>query len=142
MPYSTLSDLKKKIDEAVLIQLTDTAGAGVIDEDKVSRAISGADALIDSHVGKVYAVPLAPAPQIVSDMSADIAIAKLHEFRSLGSAVWQVAHERAVTLLEKIAQGAVTLDGVSQAPAPSQEADTAGFSSAPRRFSRESMKGM
>jgi phage gp36-like protein len=38
MAYSGLDDLKKKIDETVLIQLTDTTDAGVVDSAKTDRA--------------------------------------------------------------------------------------------------------
>lgn len=143
MAYSTLDDLKKKIDEMTLVRLTDTTGSGQIDEDKVARAIRDADALIDSYAGKVYAVPFSPAPEIIADISATLAVANLHTYRSLESPVWNEARERALALLEKVARGEVTLKDAAGGPAASPDISGAAmFSAAERRFSREKMKGM
>jgi len=143
MPYSTSADLSKKIDESALIQLTDTTGSGVVDPDKVDRAIRDADAVIDSYVSKVYKTPLAPVPHVITGLSATLAIAGLHRFRSVDSPVWSAAHDAALGFLRKVAGGDVTLEGAVTEPAPADDvSSTVTFNSAERRFSRESLKGM
>ncbi|VAX21124.1 hypothetical protein MNBD_NITROSPINAE02-507 [hydrothermal vent metagenome] len=142
MAYSSIDDLKKKIDEIKLIQLTDIGGSGRVDSVKVESAIAEADALIDSYVSRVYQTPLGPVPNIVVDISATIAIGNLHRFRCVESLVWTKAYENAILFLKKVAGGAVTLEGAVTEPSPSGNASSAGFSSADRRFSRETLKGM
>jgi len=143
MAYSVLDDLKKKIDEAVLVQLTDTTDSGVIDSAKTDRAIRDADALIDSYAGKMYKVPMSPAPDVITDISATLAIAGLHKFRSVDSPVWSEAYGRAVEFLSKVASGAVTLEGAVAEPAGADDVSSSQmFTAQERRFSRDLLKGM
>lgn len=143
MPYSTLDDLKKKIDEPVLVRLTDTDSTGAVNTAKVERAIRDADALIDSYVGKIYKTPLSPVPPVIADASATIAIVYLHMLRSAPSPVWEAAYDRVVELLQKVVDGAATLEGSVEEPALSRDlSESSMFSAALRRFSREKLEGM
>ncbi|HEB71346.1 MAG TPA: DUF1320 domain-containing protein [Nitrospirae bacterium] len=143
MAYSVLDDLKKKIDEAVLVQLTDTTDSGVVDSAKTDRAIRDADALIDSYTGKVYKVPMSPAPDVITDISATLAIAGLHKFRSVDSPVWSEARGKAIEFLGKVAVGAVTLEGAVIEPVSADGLSSPQtFTAQERRFSRDLLKGM
>lgn len=143
MAYSTLDDLKNKIDEAALIQLTDTAGSGAVDAARAERAIRDADALIDSYVGKVYKVPMNPVPHIVTDVSAALAVFNLHMFRSVDSPVWNGAREKALSFLREVAEGKAALEGaVAEPQAADDTAGAAYFDAQDRRFSRGLLKGM
>lgn len=143
MAYSNVDDLKIKIDETALIQLTDTAQTGRIDTAKVDRAVRDADALVDSYVSRVYKVPMNPVPNVIVDISSTMAIMNLHRFRSLESAVWKNAYDAAVSFLIKVSQGSATLEGAVKEPAPSDNtSSSASFDSAPRQFTRDSLKGM
>lgn len=138
--YSTLDDLKKKIDQTVLVQLTDTTASGGIDTAITDRAIREADAEIDSYAGKVYTVPLAPVPYVIVDVSAALAIAKLHEFRSVESDIWKSAQDRALRFLKDVATGAVTLEGVVSEPDQSPSSSIS-FDGPDKTFTREELKG-
>lgn len=141
MAYCTVDDLKKKIDEATLIQLTDTSGAGVVDTIVTTQAIAWADALIDVHVSRVYQTPLAaPVPPLIVDLSATLAVASLHRFRSLDEPVWSNAAREMVELLEKIANGETPLEGAAPEP-PSSGNSSATFTASARRFSRDLLEG-
>ncbi|MBI4827227.1 MAG: DUF1320 domain-containing protein [Nitrospinae bacterium] len=142
MPYTTLDQLKNKIDEAALIQLTDTANTGAIDATTVQRAIAAADALVDAYAGSVYLVPMDPVPPVAADLSATIAIALLHRFRSADSPVWNAAYRDAIEFLREVAARRATLEGAAE---PSPAADLSAnlsFTANPRRFSRQSLEGM
>jgi phage gp36-like protein len=141
MAYVTINDLIITIDEATLITLTDTAGAGVVDTTVAERAIREADAMVDAYVSKVYSVPLSPVPDLVADIAATIAVANLHRYRSIESAVWSDAWKNAVTALQKIADGSVALEGRVAEPAGSANA-AAVFIANDRRFSRNDLSGM
>lgn len=143
MAYCSLDDLKKKIDEATLVQLTDTTGAGVVDTAKTDRAIRDADAMINAYAGKVYKVPINPVPYVIADTSATLAIVNLHRFRSVDTPVWSAEQGRAMEFLKNVADGAVTVEGAIPQPAPADDiSDTAGFTTAQRLFSRDLMKDM
>ena len=141
MAYCTVDDLKKKITEATLIQLTDTTGGGVIDIPTAQGAIQDADAVINAHASVVYQTPFEPPPMLIADLSSTIAIAHLHRYRSIEEPVWNRAYESAIVILEKIAAGSVTLEGVVKEPTSSGNS-AASFDVADRRFSRDSLKGM
>jgi phage gp36-like protein len=143
MSYCTEDDLKKKIDEAVLIQLTDTTNSDQIDSAKVDRAIRDADALIDSYASKMYKAPMNPVPHLVCELSATLAIHNLHRFRSIESPVWSEAGEKAIELLTQVSKGLVTLEGAIQEPKAADDvSSTSTFSAQDRRFSRELLKDM
>ncbi len=110
MAYSDYDSLLKCISEAELIQLTDDAGAGVVDQDIVAEAIEAADEEIDSYLATVASVPLDPVPGLVAALSADIAIWNLCARR--GDACPEVREKRydaSVKKLERISKGIMSL---------------------------------
>ncbi len=142
MPYCTLDDLKKKIDDARLIELTDTVNnpPTTIDTARIVQAIQDADAFIDSHAAGKYNVPMTPVPHVVRDCSATLTVYFLHLFRSLEPEVWRNRYEDATKWLAKVANGQVQLDGVIQEPDPSGD-NVASFTADERVFSRDTLKG-
>jgi phage gp36-like protein len=143
MSYSSLDDLKRKVDERTLIELTDTTASGQVDLATVERAIRDASAMVDSFAGKHYKVPFNPVPHAVADATAALAARALHRYRGLSSPAWEKAGEEAMAFLEKLSEGKVALDGAVQKPAPSDDASsTLTFTGPGRVFSRSSLKGM
>lgn len=143
MSYCSLDDLKKKVDERTLIELTDTTSSGQVDATAVERAVRDASAIVDSFAGKHYKVPFDPVPHAVADAAAALAIRALHRFRGLSAPAWEKAGEEAMAFLEKLSVGKTALDGAVQKPAPSDDvSSTLTFTSADRVFSRDLLKGM
>jgi phage gp36-like protein len=142
MPYSTVTDLLSRVNEATLVQLTDTANTGAVDAALAQNAIADADALINSLIAPVYQVPLASVPRVITDHSASIAVYKLHLFRSVDPGVWKDAYQNAVAFLHAVAEGKVTLEGNTVEPPPSANLSNAlEFTAEPRNFSRTKLKG-
>jgi len=54
MAYCTLEDLKEKVSEDVLIELTDDEDTGVIDTSRTDRAMADAESEIDSYCAARY----------------------------------------------------------------------------------------
>ena len=143
MSYCTLDDLKMKVDERALIELTDTTGSGQVDATAVERAVRDASAMVDSFAGKHYKVPFNPVPHAVSDAVAALAARALHRFRGLSSPAWEKAADEAMAFLEKLSEGKAALDGAVQKPAPSDDvSSTLAFTGPGRVFSRDLLKGM
>lgn len=110
MAYSTLSDIRQRIGERELIELTDDDGSGLVDEDVAASAIADADEEIDSYVGSRYAVPITPVPGILRKFSADIAIYNLHSRRDDSiPEIRKARYENAVKFLTAVASGKISL---------------------------------
>jgi phage gp36-like protein len=152
MAYCTLDDIKKALEEATVIQLTDDenlkpAAIDPVDPDhaaiiaRVDEAIETADAEIDGYCAVKYSVPLSPVPAVVNKLSVELAIYYLHGRRSIPEKI-EKRYERAVSRLKDIARGLLSL-GVDPEPAASTSADSAQANKAvsDRVFTRDSLKG-
>ena len=140
MAYCIQDDILDQVDEAVLIQLTDDAGAGAVDADKVTRAIEDADGTIDAYCEGRYTIPLSPVPDKIRQISVDIAIYNL--FSRRGDAAPEVRkdrHKEAIRFLEAVRDGKARLGAAT--PAPANTPDTVSISSNTRIFTRDKMSG-
>ena len=117
MTYSTEADILLQIDKETLINLTDDADSGSINDDVVNQAISDADALIDSYIGSNYTVPLTTVPQIIKTISVDIAIYNLYSRRmDTMPDVRKDRFKNALKYLQDIANSKISLPGGSTSP--------------------------
>ena len=73
MGYATQQDLVERFGEEELIQLTDREHAQLIVADVIDRALSDADAEIDSYLGVRYTLPLVSIPVLLVGVAANIA---------------------------------------------------------------------
>ncbi len=109
MPYCEKSDILQEIDEAELIGLTDDAGAGSVDDGKISAAIAKADALIDSYCGQVETVPFTNVPGVIKQHSVTIALYFLFSRRNAVPENRKEDYDRALSHLKDIAAGRASL---------------------------------
>lgn len=123
MAYCSLDDIKEKISEERLIQLTDDAGAGVVDTACVARAIADAGAEIDAYCGSRYQVPLNPVPGIVRKFCVDIAIYSLLQRREGASEDRQRDYKNAVAFLQNVASGKAGLGAQPEPAAPDEDSN-------------------
>ena len=113
MMYCTLDDLKKRLDEEVLVRLTDDTGTGEIDQAVVEEVIAQAQAEIDGYLEGRYQVPLEPVPVLLRRLCADIAVYLLFSRRGLEEAgpdgvVWK-AYQAARDTLSRMAKGEIRI---------------------------------
>jgi len=139
--YCTLDDLKKKIPEKVLIELTDDEGLGVMDQQRVEEAISAASDEIDLYIGKVAKLPLEQdqVPPVLKGLCADMAI--YHLYARLREEIPQARADRyrnAHKLLEKILRGEVSI-GLEPPPEAPPNRDVL-ISSREQIFDEETME--
>jgi phage gp36-like protein len=141
MAYSTTQDLLNRINEETLLQLADTDDDGVADEAIVQSAIADADSLINSMISPVYQVPLTSVPRVIRELSAAMAIYRLHLFRSADPGVWKDEYALALEFLQSVAAGKAALEGlVPEPPASADLSGTADFKAKERGFSRDELK--
>ncbi len=119
MAYSAQADILEQISEAQLIQLTDDANAGAVDDSVCSRAIADADAEIDSYCGSRYTVPFDTVLPIIRKMSVDIAIYNLYARRKGAPEDRLARYNNAVRFLRDVARGLTSLG----ADAPAEPVD-------------------
>lgn len=130
MTYATQDDLVKRFGEAELLQLTDpTGGLGAIDAARVAQALADADRLIDGYCGGRYAIPLAPVPDLVNRIAADLARYYLHTTQP--PELVKDNYAAAVKQLDAIAAGRLTLQ--AGAVATAEAADSSVLYDAPSR---------
>lgn len=115
MSYSAKTDILEQLDEDILIQLTDDADAGSVDDDAVTRAIANADAVIDGYCGTRYDVPFSTTPDIVRMWSVDIAIYNLYGRRRGAPDDVAKRNGDAIAALKDVANGKFTLAGTTPA---------------------------
>jgi phage gp36-like protein len=139
MSYCTTENITDRIGEPALIQLTDDAGAGEVDDDIVAAAIAASEATIDAYCQKRYTVPLSPIPAQIAGLCVDIAVYNLYSRSDL--AMPEVRKDRynaAIRFLEKAAEGKIELG--ASTPAQVNTDNTVHIDSATRKFTRCKMR--
>lgn len=140
MAYCTRDNILERIDEAVLIQLTDDVGAGAIDDDKVTAAIADADATIDAYCQGRYTLPLSPVPAKITQLSVDISVYNLYSRSDLGMPdIRSERNKEAIRFLEKVSDGKIALGADTPAPANTENTVDIGYND--RIFTRDKMSG-
>jgi len=138
--YCTQDDILDQVAEAELVRLTDDASAGTVDADVVAAAIAGAEAEIDSYVGRRHTVPLSPVPPVVRDRAVDIAVYRLYKRRRKANDDVRKSYEDALAWLKDVAKGLVSLgvDDPDATPSPTHRPSIDGPD---RIFDRDKLEG-
>jgi len=140
MAYCIQDDILSLVDATTLIQLTDTAGAEEIDDDKVTRAIADADATIDAYCQNRYTIPLSPVPPKIRQLSVDIAVYNLYSHSDLGMPeIRKERNKEAIRFLERVTDGKINLGASTPAKVDTDNAVT--FDTGSRNFTRDKMEG-
>ncbi|MEO6361430.1 MAG: DUF1320 domain-containing protein, partial [Sphingomicrobium sp.] len=96
--YAALSDLLERFEQRELVQITDDAGTGAVDQVRIDRALTAATATIDGYLAAKYQLPLARVPDNIIDLCCDIARFKL--WRQTPPENVEKAHSTALKMLE------------------------------------------
>jgi len=122
MAYCTQDDLLNQLTEAELVQLTDDAGTGSVDQAKVTAALAAASATIEAYAGARYSLPLQSSEK-VKQLCVDLAIYELEKRRRRVREATSAARDAALAFLRDLAAGRAVLDQPTGAPAQASEAD-------------------
>lgn len=112
MPYCVLQDIIDVISEEIVVQLTDDDNQAAVDEDKLDKAIARADEMIDAHLRNRYTVPFATVPELIRNISTDLAIYYLYD-RRLNTQIpesIEKRYEKALAILASLQSGDLVLD--------------------------------
>lgn len=138
MTYATRDDMIQAFGEDELIELTDRAETGEMDNAVIAAALAAAAAEIDGYVGRVAELPLAIVPANLRQVALAIARYRLDTTQSEGRV--RLDYEDALSSLRDIAKGVVALD-LPAAEAPAQMHARVRGGSAPLVFDRRRLGG-
>ncbi|HHM02239.1 MAG TPA: DUF1320 domain-containing protein [Caldithrix abyssi] len=137
MAYTDTQKLANKYGARRVAQVSGDASGNTAHREKVSAAISAAEALIDGYAKKRYSVPFTTVPDLVSELCTDLAWLELKRGSSLGLSERDEKNEaRIMGILRDISAGNVELD--IDTTTETQLNPTDGFKSNERLFGRAS----
>lgn len=112
MAYSTNSDLYERMDEQLVIQLTDDDQTGTVDQTVLDDKRDTCEEIVNSHLRGRYDVPMDPAPKMLADIEADLLVDKLYSRRPNIDKPESVKDDakQAMTLLRSITKGDIKLE--------------------------------
>jgi phage gp36-like protein len=120
--------------ETEMIQLTDRANLGIIDDVILDQAISDASAEIDGYLSK-YQLPISPVPSVLVRHCCDIARYCLYD--DVSTVKVDARYNAVIKYLEQVAKGTISL-GVDDSGATPATNASAVIESGGRVFGRES----
>jgi len=145
MAYITNADIESRLGTAAYVQLTDDAGSGSADEEKVDEARLGAEGEANSYLAARYTVPIdltgaAEVAAVLKSFVLDLVSYRLHSRRPPVPEDIVRRREEAVTWLSRVASGLVQLPS-SLALKENAALGIVGEVSGPQRtMSRESLR--
>lgn len=136
--YIIQADLKDKLPDSQLLQLTDDTKSGTINAQVVSDAIADSEALVDGYVAVQYATPLSPVPRLVKALTIDVTVFRLYARRQRIPDDVKLANDLALRKLEQIAKGILSLGPTAPEPVTASAGEVFGPA---REFTRDKMSG-
>lgn len=117
--YCTLEDIKKQIQEATLIEITDDNLSNQINTEIIDETLSYSDTLIDGYLRGRYTLPLPATPDIIKNIAVDLSIYRLYSRRFHTDMPESIKdkYKNAARLLEQIQKGIISL-GIESAGTP------------------------
>lgn len=134
MSYCTLQDLRDRYGDDELIQLTDRANLGTIDQAVIDRAISDADGEIDSYLGGRFDAPLDPVTKSLTRIACDITRYYLYDDAATDTV--SKRYDDAVKFIKAIGKGDISI-GVDASGAAQESESLATMESGGNVFNRK-----
>ena len=147
MSYVTNADIEERLGSTAYVQLTDDAGSGSADEDKVTEARLAVEGEVNSYVGRRYAVPVSVTGNqelagVLKGVTLDLAEYRLHARRPPVPEEIRRKRDAAVQWLQRVASGAVVLPAVSELATNPASGITGEVTGASRVMSREALEDL
>lgn len=107
MAYAIQTDLEDAFGVAEVLQLADRDRNGVADPGFVASSLNRADSLIDGYLAGRYALPIIPAPAVLTATACDLARYWLYDDAAPDRV--RQGYEDAIAWLKDVASGRVLL---------------------------------
>jgi len=102
MAYATQQNCSDRFGEDTVIVATDRENTGAIDTDILGKALTDADATINSYIAGLPGFPFDPAPDILELLACDIAIYLAARPAGVATETDRQRYEDAIKYLEKV----------------------------------------
>ena len=146
MAYVTQAMLEDRIGSAELVRLTDDSGAGSVDADNLTRAITEGEADILAYLGQKYEMPLtltnATTATVVRTKLLDCVEWRLHGRRQPVPADIDANRKLAMAWAQAIAAGKIGLPGETPLGESPADAGRIVIDATARVVDRDSTKGL
>jgi len=139
MTYATIKDMVRRFGEEELRLLTACADPSAeVADAAVDRALADASNLIDSYLGKRYALPISPTPAVLVKTACDLA----RYFLAVDNPTETVKdnHADALKFLSDLGHGRADLNAAG-IPAPEAGPGAPSHAGDPRRFVGAAFEG-
>lgn len=139
MSYAEIAEIKAVYAETDLIQVTDDAGAGEIDDTILAAVRDQADNEINGYVSTRYGLPLAETPPLLKNLSVRLTWQLLLRRRRQEDENARKEYDEICRVLRSIAEGRIAL-GVTPDP-PASAGKVGEVSDGDRDFTKTKMSG-
>lgn len=146
--YCSLDDLKKQVQEDILLQLTDDDQSGQIDTVVIDEAVIYSETLINGYLRGRYTIPIvnygfdSQPPDILKILAVDLTIFRLYSRRFHTDIPDGISekYKNSIKILEQIQKGIISL-GIETAGTPPELGEyRTNKSFDDRAFSKELLK--
>ena len=109
MAYATQQNCIDRFGEDMVIVATDRANAGSIDTDILGKALTDADATINSYISGLPGYPFDPVPDILELLACDVALYLAARPTGVATETDRERYENAIKYLEKVGSQKIRL---------------------------------
>ena len=134
--YATADTMTARFGQREVLSLSDRGNTGEVDTTVLSDALDDASSEIDTYLAGRYALPLDPAPKMLTGLCCDIARYRLCGGETVMTDEIRQRYKDAVSFLKLVASGDVTL-GANAAGVVAEPANSIQFVTGTRVFGRE-----
>lgn len=136
--YAEYSDVVDKLDDRLLIRLTDDQGTGSPDQSVIETYLDDAASRIDAKIGMRYQLPISTPPTALKVWNVDLAVYLLLGRRQDAPGdIWQSRYEDVMSDLNAVADGKRTL-GLED-PEDTGNRQPTSYCAADRVYTRDKM---
>ena len=139
--YGTLEDLKKEISEEELIELTDDAGIGEIDQSVINEIGARSDGEINGYLAIRYKLPFETTPDLIKRIWVDIVLYYLKLRRAVVSDDVKERKSNANRQLKLVAEGKITLGVPAEEEPEEKDTTEVGVATRDKRFDDDAWEG-
>lgn len=147
MAYVSNADIELRLGSAVAIQLTDDAGAGVINAGLLDETRSGAEGEVNSYLARRFQTPIdvgahGEVAGLLASVTLDLVEYRLHARRPPVPLSVIQRHRSALDWLSRVASGLVALPSAITIAPSNSSGLVSGSTGEPMVFSREDLEGL
>ena len=108
MTYASATSMTNRFGQDELFALADPDDSGTVNQTVLGQALEDADAVINGYLASKYALPLTTVPPMLEILACDIARYRLASVINVTEQI-KDRYDQAITYLEKVARGTISL---------------------------------